>query len=334
MSDFKVLGKTIEDFTVNWAAISFQLGGLSELFAKELAHIYIKELKFFLNSYGISLQDFFVNLSRGGSISIIQVADATTRSKIKEFYRYNLWGTSIPYTLPIALEMSPNVKGKKILDIGCGFGRLSLLCALKKADRVVAVDLSEPLIKALDNTIRFLNLKNVEAHIMDAEKLDFEPNQFDIIYCCEVIEHLPSPVKALRLIHSLLKPTGSLILSTPNALNIVGFKQRFMKLFHHNWISPYGAGQPELHMFTPMSLRALLSTLGFEIKALRGAELLDNLAILYPSNIAIGITQFIPVLFSAPRKIKDGLIRLGKTRLFKYFGLEMFIQATPLKNRS
>ena len=167
---------------------------------------------------------------------------------------------------------------------------------------------------------------------MDAEGLKFELSQFDIIYCCEVIEHLLNPLKTLRLIHSLLKPGGSLILSTPNGLNFVGFKQAFLKKIRYNWISPYGTGQPELNIFNPISLRALLSACNFNIKQIRGSEFLDNLAILYPGSHAIGIIQFIPLLFPFFQKIKNGVVHLGKTRAFKYFGLEMFIHANPLKN--
>lgn len=334
MSEFKILGETLEEFMVRWNAITFQLGGLNEKSARKLARIYVNELKMSLKSHGIDLQDFFLNLSRGGSISTVKVAEATTPSKIKKFYRHNLWGTSIPYTVPIAVEMSPSIEGKNILDVGCGFGRLALLCALRKASRVVAVDLSHPLIQTLERTVHLLNLRNVETHVKDVENLDFEPNQFDIIYCCEVIEHLPDPKKALRILNFVLKPNGSLILSTPNSLNTVGFKQKLLKIFGYNWISPYGAGQPELHAFTPMSIRSLLASCGFEIKALRGAELLDNLAILYPGNYATGLLQFLPLLFPSIQKIKNGLVRLGKTRLFRKFGLELFIRAIPRKNPS
>lgn len=330
MSEFKVLGQTIEEFMIRWNKVTFQLGGLNESFAEKLARIYINELKTSLTTYNVSLEMFFINLSRGGSISMLPVKKATSAIKIKEFYRYNLWGTSIPYTLPIVLDMSPPLKGKAVLDVGCGFGRLSIFCALKQAARVVAVDLSKPLIQSLEQTGKSLKLFNLETYVMDAEELKFQSEQFDIIYCCEVIEHLITPLRTLRLMQSLLKPGGSLILSTPNGLNVVGFKQRFLKLFHYNWVSPYGTGQPELHMFTPMNIKMLLAASNFKIKCLRGAELLDNLSIFYPSNIAEGLVQFLPLLFPIFQKIKNCMVRLGKTPLFKNFGLEMFIHAIPI----
>lgn len=329
MSEFKVLGQTIEEFMIRWNAVTFQLGGLNEDYAKFLSKKYIDQFKLSLKKNKLNIQDFFLNLSRGGSISTIPVEEATNQFTIKEFYKYNLWGTSIPYALPIALQMSPSINGKKILDIGCGFGRLSLLCALKKADQVIAIDLSEPLIDTLNNVVKELKLTNLKATRIDAEELIFEENEFDIIFFCEVIEHLPNPGKTLRSIHRCLKPGGSLILSTPNGLTLVGFKQRFLKCFGINWTSPYGAGQPELYMFSPFTIKALLAKYGFEIKQLRGAELLDNLAILYPGTLATGLLQFLPLLFPFAQQFKNGFVSLGKTRIFKYLGLEMFIHAIP-----
>ncbi len=331
MSDWKILGQTVEEFVIRWNAVTFELGGLPNKIARKLSEVLVSELKETLNSKGLTLTNFFANLTRGGSLSAKDAAEARTELQIKEFYRFNFWGTSIPYTLPIVLDMSPEISGKNILDVGCGFGRLSLLCALKGANHVTAVDLSEPLIQSLERTVHSLKISNIETHLMDAENLNFEKFQYDIIYCCEVIEHLPNPVKALQIMYKLLKPTGKLILSTPNVLNIVGFKYNLLKRFRYNWISPYGAGQPELHMFTPMSLRALLARCGFNISVIRGAELLDNLAILYPGAIATGLIQFLPLLFPAFQKIKNGLVRLAKTRFFYRFGLEMFVLVTHSK---
>ncbi|MHA1131940.1 MAG: class I SAM-dependent methyltransferase, partial [Candidatus Helarchaeota archaeon] len=320
-------------FMVWWNAASFEIGGFRSATAMRISELYINELEKILFKNGKTLEEFFVNLSHDGSISLVDHRTIKTPSQIKEFYRHCLWGMSIPYTLPIALEMAPDLQGKTILDLGCGFGRLSLLCRLRGAKRVVAADISNPLINSLRNTIEALHLTNIEPRLLDAENPQLEKNQFDIIYFCEVIEHLPNPKQALRQIWHLLKPGGSLILSTPNGLNVVGFKQAVYNFLGNNWKSPYGGGQPELHMFTPMSLTRLLQETGFEVTALRGAELIDNLALIYPSNLAIGITQFLPIIFRPFRKIKNGLIRLGKTRLFKKFGIELFIKASPLKKQ-
>ncbi len=324
-SEFRILGKTIEEFLIQWNVVTFQLGRLNKTSSKKLSKNYIKALKKTLEPFHIDLETFFINLSRMGSISLMKMEDATTPEKIKQFYSQNLWGTSIPYTLPIALEMAPDLEGKTVLDIGCGFGRLALLCALHKASRVVAVDLSTPLIKTFESIISLLKIDNIETHIMDVENLKLEPNQFDVIFCCEVIEHLLNPAKLLKTIYSLLKPDGIVVLSTPNGLNLCGFKQAIYNFFHKNWVSPYGLGQPELHLFTPLSLRNLLSKANLSTQEIRGAELLDNLGVLFPSYFAMGIISFLTIFIPFFQKIKRGLIRLAKTRWFKYFGLEIFI---------
>ena len=90
MSDCRVLGKTVEEFNIHWNMATFRLGGLSERASRKIAQIYVKELASSLQSNGTTLQDFFINLTRGGSLSTMAVAEATTYDKIKDFYRHNL----------------------------------------------------------------------------------------------------------------------------------------------------------------------------------------------------------------------------------------------------
>jgi 2-polyprenyl-3-methyl-5-hydroxy-6-metoxy-1,4-benzoquinol methylase len=326
----KIFGRSIRDFIIWWNAASFEIGGFSSAAAYRISRIFIGELEKLLKRRRRTLEDFFVNLSHDGSISMADHRAIQSPAQIKEFYRHCIWGMSIPYTLPIALEMEPAIHGKTILDLGCGFGRMSILCAARGAKRIVAADISEPLIDSLRRTCDLLHLSSIEPRLLDAENPLLEPERFDIIYFCEVIEHLPEPRKALLAIHELLKPDGCLIISTPNSLNLVGFKQALHKFFGDDWKSPYGGGQPELHMFTPMSLTNILLQTQYAIEEIRGTELIDNLALIYPSNLAIGITQFLPIIFRPFRKVKDGLVRLGKTRLFRYFGIELFVKARPV----
>ena len=51
--------------------------------------------------------------------------------------------------------------------------------------------------------------------IGDIHDYDFGNHKFDVVVICEVLEHLYAPHKALANIHSILKPGGKLILSTP-----------------------------------------------------------------------------------------------------------------------
>jgi SAM-dependent methyltransferase len=62
------------------------------------------------------------------------------------------------------------------------------------------------------------NVKFVWANVED--KLDLKDNQADIIYCSEVLEHMPNPKGFLNDIKRVLKPNGYLVLTTPNEPNV------------------------------------------------------------------------------------------------------------------
>jgi len=92
-----------------------------------------------------------------------------------------------------------------ILEVGCGDGRI-INPLIKKYDKVCGLDISP---KALE-TVEALK---IEGRI---ENLPFEDNSFDIVLCCEVLEHLPFKVyeKALQEIGRVAKKY--IIISVPN----------------------------------------------------------------------------------------------------------------------
>lgn len=82
---------------------------------------------------------------------------------------------------------------------------------------------------------------------MSAEKLDFRDSSFDIALCSDVIEHLPDPALCFREINRVLKPGGTLILTTPNdtstittILNLVRNRKKTLHGIHDGHISVKG----------------------------------------------------------------------------------------------
>jgi len=119
------------------------------------------------------------------------------------------------------------LRGKKVLDVGCGGGLLSEAMAREGAE-VVALDLAAELIEIAKLHLYESNVK-VDYRLQSVESLAEEMSgQFDAITCMEMLEHVPDPSSILRACKKLLKPSGKLFISTLNrtpaafAIAIVG----------------------------------------------------------------------------------------------------------------
>ena len=106
-------------------------------------------------------------------------------------------------------QWSPEwLKGKLILDAGCGAGRFADVAAALGA-RVVACDISEAIDAARDVTRRHgENAACLQASIY---ALPFREGAFDAVYCMGVIQHTPDPEAAMRAMPRVLKPGGRLV---------------------------------------------------------------------------------------------------------------------------
>lgn len=104
------------------------------------------------------------------------------------------------------------IKGKKILDIGCGDGVLSYSFA-KKGLKVTGIDNSEKAIKFAEEKCK--TLKNLDFLIGSACELPFANRSFDYIVCSEIIEHLKHPEKMLSEIKRVWSQKGEVIITTP-----------------------------------------------------------------------------------------------------------------------
>ncbi len=97
-----------------------------------------------------------------------------------------------------------DLRGKTILDVGCGMGRFMEVVAGAGA-RVVGVDLSQAVEAAAVNLERFENAAVVQA---DLFSLPFAPETFDAIYSVGVLHHTPSTRDAFRALPPYLRPGG------------------------------------------------------------------------------------------------------------------------------
>lgn len=156
-------------------------------------------------------------------------------NKIFSFFYFLFESLTYPFRNRIINEIL-EPKKKKILDVCCGTGINSFILA-KKGASVWGIDLSENQIKmAFKRRKKFLNLK-LKFQIMDAEKLQFKDNFFDMVICSFGLHELGS-LKVLenviREVKRVLKPRGRLIIAdynNPKNKSIAYFLVKLIYLF-------------------------------------------------------------------------------------------------------
>ena len=111
-------------------------------------------------------------------------------------------------SLEAVLEVADALPRGRALDVPCGPGLASE--ALRRLGfQVTAADLDEKAFAAPSGEIRFEKLD------LDLP-LPFADASFELVHCGDGIEHLESPLRALRELARVLAPGGSLLLATPN----------------------------------------------------------------------------------------------------------------------
>ncbi|HBG28370.1 MAG: methyltransferase type 11 [Planctomycetes bacterium GWF2_41_51] len=102
-------------------------------------------------------------------------------------------------------------KGSRVLEAGCGVGAQTITLAKNSPDALfTSIDISETSIAQARKKITDAGYKNVTFQQADIFNLDFQPQSFDHIFVCFVLEHLPHPLDALNSLKKLLKPAGTI----------------------------------------------------------------------------------------------------------------------------
>jgi len=142
----------------------------------------------------------------------------------------------------------------KVLDVGCGAGG-NLKTMQDQGWETHGIEISEVA------AVHARELVTGTIHTGTLESAPFSPQSFDLILMSHSLEHLPSPVDALRLVHRLLKNDGLLIVSVPNVDSLE------FRLFGPWW---FHLDPPRhLYHFDRRSLSGIIALAGFRLTCFR-----------------------------------------------------------------
>lgn len=101
--------------------------------------------------------------------------------------------------------------GSRVLEAGCGTGAQTVTLARNSPHaRFVSVDVSAASLAEAKRRADTAGIANVQFRQADLFALPFEPQSFDHVFVCFVLEHLSRPLEALAVLKRLLRPGGSI----------------------------------------------------------------------------------------------------------------------------
>lgn len=209
---------------------------------------------------------------------------------------------------------------QKILDVGSGTGRYGVMFAKDFPHAQVTVtDILEEALDVGRALAAELGVPNVEFAKEDALRMSFPDESFDVVFCDVVLQHIPNNQDALREILRVLKPGGTLIVSSVNTWNLphTAYKS-LLRLVGRQ----YSYGYEET--FSPRSLKRFLERNSMRVVAVDGFYFAYGIYRLKAHHPVFAILGKI-----ANRAAKT-LDAISGRAVSRYFGFETFCVAQKI----
>ena len=119
------------------------------------------------------------------------------------------------FEIPALLSLLPDLRGLRVLDLGCGFGEHCREFVRLGAEKVVGIDISEKMLAVAREEHADPRITYVH---MPMEELDRLDEQFDVAVSSLAFHYVEDFTGVIRCIHALLPPGGTLVFSQENPL--------------------------------------------------------------------------------------------------------------------
>lgn len=107
-------------------------------------------------------------------------------------------------------EMLPDFRGKRVLDLGCGFGWHCRYAVENGALSVVGADISR---RMIERALEINSMPGIEYRVSPIEELEFGGDEFDIIVSSLALHYLESFVDTASRAYRWLRPGGAFVFS-------------------------------------------------------------------------------------------------------------------------
>lgn len=181
--------------------------------------------------------------------------------------------------LTVVLKLISNSSNKRVLDLGCGTGRMGLKIA-NYTREVIGLDISKKSIAIANRTAKKYGIKNFRGIVGSIEDTEYK-NYFDYVVMVSFIHHLDNPHLILRKIQKSLKPQGKIIVFELNPLNPLFIP---FLIYLKTFKSHFNLGYIRSNIIT---LRRTLEKNGFKVEKIKKYGFLPTLLYNYSSDFEI-----------------------------------------------
>jgi 2-polyprenyl-3-methyl-5-hydroxy-6-metoxy-1,4-benzoquinol methylase len=164
------------------------------------------------------------------------------------------------------LRHLPDVRGLRVLEIGCGRGVFARELAERGAD-LDAADFSEA---AVSHAARRLEGLHARVLVADIQSIPFEDETFDVVISQETLEHVDDPQLGLSELVRVTRHGGRLVVTGPNYLNMLGLYRIALRLVGRRFTE---MGQPINQPLLLVEQARRLRRLGCQIESVEGVFL-------------------------------------------------------------
>ena len=162
------------------------------------------------------------------------------------------------------------LKGKQVLDVGCGGGILADAMARAGA-HVTGIDLASKSLKVAQLHALETQTPNIQYREVSAEALAAaQPGSFDVVTCMEMLEHVPDPASVVQACATLVKPGGWVFFSTLNR-NLQSFLFAIVGAEYVLNLLPKGTHE-YAKFIRPSELAGFCRDAGLQMQASRGLQ--------------------------------------------------------------
>ena len=116
---------------------------------------------------------------------------------------------------PSVVKMLPDLKGKVVADLGCGYGWFCRYATERGAQHVLGVDISE---KMLEKARELTQDDTITYWKGDLESLNLEKNKYDLVYSSLTLHYIENLSQLIGKVYQSLKPNGLFVFSAEHPI--------------------------------------------------------------------------------------------------------------------